>query len=330
MAGRPLEAMALIGLGYRSISMAPASVGPVKSMILSLDAGARALDAAQIRPARATCAPSSSASPRSRASKSSDAARRQERVLTTRRFARNIPGGEQLAFVMRMRLPRQSGPITLRGRAPRRARTHRRRMRPPAWRDPQLGQIFRNMRLAMRLSRETIARRLATTPPPSTTSRRAPVRAAALEGDGPDRAQLLRAAAGRSRADPVAHPKPADARRQARPAAAVAARARRVRRRPPLRKRGATRSRPPSRRAAPGARAVCLQRAGRSCCRRSTWRTRRRAGLSRHRVLPDRGYGARGHGLSGAPTAPRREGLRWIEVGDPRLRKADKLQTSSR
>jgi phosphotransferase system enzyme I (PtsP) len=39
MAGRPLEAMALIGLGFRSISMAPASVGPVKAMILSLDAG---------------------------------------------------------------------------------------------------------------------------------------------------------------------------------------------------------------------------------------------------------------------------------------------------
>jgi phosphotransferase system, enzyme I, PtsP len=46
MAGRPLEAMALIGLGFRSISMAPASVGPVKAMILSLDAGnlARCLD----------------------------------------------------------------------------------------------------------------------------------------------------------------------------------------------------------------------------------------------------------------------------------------------
>jgi phosphotransferase system enzyme I (PtsP) len=40
MAGRPLEAMALIGLGYRSISMAPASVGPVKSMVLTLDAAA--------------------------------------------------------------------------------------------------------------------------------------------------------------------------------------------------------------------------------------------------------------------------------------------------
>ncbi|MEZ5844570.1 MAG: phosphoenolpyruvate--protein phosphotransferase [Hyphomicrobiaceae bacterium] len=38
MAARPLEAMALIGLGFRSISMAPASIGPVKSMILSLDA----------------------------------------------------------------------------------------------------------------------------------------------------------------------------------------------------------------------------------------------------------------------------------------------------
>lgn len=38
MAGKPLEAMALVGLGFRSISMAPASVGPVKAMVLSLDA----------------------------------------------------------------------------------------------------------------------------------------------------------------------------------------------------------------------------------------------------------------------------------------------------
>ncbi|HJZ30594.1 MAG TPA: phosphoenolpyruvate--protein phosphotransferase [Hyphomicrobiaceae bacterium] len=37
MAGRPLEAMALIGLGYRAISMAPVSIGPVKSMVMSLD-----------------------------------------------------------------------------------------------------------------------------------------------------------------------------------------------------------------------------------------------------------------------------------------------------
>jgi len=37
MAGRPIDSMALIGLGYRNISMAPASVGPVKAMVLSLD-----------------------------------------------------------------------------------------------------------------------------------------------------------------------------------------------------------------------------------------------------------------------------------------------------
>jgi len=37
MAGKPLESMVLLGLGLRSISMSPASIGPVKSMILSLD-----------------------------------------------------------------------------------------------------------------------------------------------------------------------------------------------------------------------------------------------------------------------------------------------------
>lgn len=39
MAGRPLEAMALIGLGFRSLSMAPASIGPVKQMLLGLNTG---------------------------------------------------------------------------------------------------------------------------------------------------------------------------------------------------------------------------------------------------------------------------------------------------
>jgi phosphotransferase system enzyme I (PtsP) len=38
MAGRPIEALALIALGFRSLSMAPASIGPVKTMILSLKA----------------------------------------------------------------------------------------------------------------------------------------------------------------------------------------------------------------------------------------------------------------------------------------------------
>jgi phosphotransferase system enzyme I (PtsP) len=38
MAARPLECLALIGLGYRSLSVSPASVGPAKSLIRSLDA----------------------------------------------------------------------------------------------------------------------------------------------------------------------------------------------------------------------------------------------------------------------------------------------------
>jgi phosphotransferase system, enzyme I, PtsP len=39
MGGRPLEAMALIGLGIDRLSITPAAIGPVKAMIRSLDAG---------------------------------------------------------------------------------------------------------------------------------------------------------------------------------------------------------------------------------------------------------------------------------------------------
>tara|TARA_R110000824_G_scaffold118960_1_gene271365 strand:- start:13170 stop:15440 length:2271 start_codon:yes stop_codon:yes gene_type:complete len=38
MSGKPLEAMALVGLGFRRISMSPAAIGPVKMMVRSLDA----------------------------------------------------------------------------------------------------------------------------------------------------------------------------------------------------------------------------------------------------------------------------------------------------
>ncbi len=40
MAGRPLDAMALIGVGFRTLSMSPPSVGPVKTMLRSLDVAA--------------------------------------------------------------------------------------------------------------------------------------------------------------------------------------------------------------------------------------------------------------------------------------------------
>jgi phosphotransferase system enzyme I (PtsP) len=37
IAGRPLEAMALVGLGLRTLSMQPANIGPVKMMVRSID-----------------------------------------------------------------------------------------------------------------------------------------------------------------------------------------------------------------------------------------------------------------------------------------------------
>ncbi|MBX4938792.1 phosphoenolpyruvate--protein phosphotransferase [Rhizobium binae] len=42
LAGKPLSAMALLGIGFRSISMSPASIGPVKAMLLGLDVDALA------------------------------------------------------------------------------------------------------------------------------------------------------------------------------------------------------------------------------------------------------------------------------------------------
>ncbi len=39
LASKPISAMALMGLGYRSISMSPASIGPVKAMMRELPLG---------------------------------------------------------------------------------------------------------------------------------------------------------------------------------------------------------------------------------------------------------------------------------------------------
>ncbi|RYD42943.1 MAG: phosphoenolpyruvate--protein phosphotransferase [Sphingomonadales bacterium] len=48
MGGRPLEAMALLGVGIERLSITPAGVGPVKAMIRSLDLGALRADMAAI------------------------------------------------------------------------------------------------------------------------------------------------------------------------------------------------------------------------------------------------------------------------------------------
>ncbi len=54
MGGRPLEAMALIGIGAENFSITPAAVGPIKAMVRSLDASAvrRRLDQLLARPPR--------------------------------------------------------------------------------------------------------------------------------------------------------------------------------------------------------------------------------------------------------------------------------------
>src|SRR5207253_11484828 len=54
MAGRPLEAMTLIGLGAENFSITPAGVGPLKAMIRSLDATAirGRMDQLLVRPPR--------------------------------------------------------------------------------------------------------------------------------------------------------------------------------------------------------------------------------------------------------------------------------------
>ena len=42
MGGRPLEAMALIGLGIERLSITPVAIGPIKAMLRSLDRAALA------------------------------------------------------------------------------------------------------------------------------------------------------------------------------------------------------------------------------------------------------------------------------------------------
>ncbi len=69
MGGRPLEALALLAIGYRSLSMSPSSIGPVKAMILGLDLGTRrrlypgAVADGQRRAARRPCARTCATSP---------------------------------------------------------------------------------------------------------------------------------------------------------------------------------------------------------------------------------------------------------------------------
>lgn len=39
LASQPLGALALVAIGYRALSLVPSAVGPIKALLLALDAG---------------------------------------------------------------------------------------------------------------------------------------------------------------------------------------------------------------------------------------------------------------------------------------------------
>ena len=206
----------------------------------------------------------------------------------------------------------------------------------PAGRDEQIGQMFRSMRSAMGVSRETIARRLATSP--STVDNFEAGAIAALP-HWKETARIVRSYCVLLRMDhePILrriHDQLAVLASQPRPANPLPPRALRSVRTTP-------RTAPP----APEAQ---------SARARPSPRRRRRTLFALSplaflvavailaQVLPGPVYRAIGvlPGPIASPvragldfvlllTAPRRDGLRWIEV-DPQLRKADKLSTSPR
>lgn len=201
-------------------------------------------------------------------------------------------------------------------------------------RDAQIGHIFCNMRSAMRLPREAIARRLATTPATiedlesgavsslphwRETSRIVRSYCELLRLDPQPilwRMQSQMRAAGAYDDDP---PTQSSATRSAGP--------------PALLRKGAARSTPAPRR----------RRRARKMFALSAPLALAAAAFYLAQAAPAPLY--RAIGLLPAPiagtaragmdnlvlySAPRRDGLRWIDVGDPQLRKVDKLQTSTR
>jgi hypothetical protein len=205
---------------------------------------------------------------------------------------------------------------------------------PAAGRDEQLGQIFRNMRLAMKLSREAMARRLATSAFVVDSFEAGAVTAL------PHWKETARIVGGycelmRLDSEPILWRI-----RSQLQAVANHARPKTVRSAAPL----------PPVASVPGRRTV-----------RASERPERRRRRARTlfvlsapiallagmiymaQATPGQVYGA----IALLPqavasplrvgvdylvllTAPRRDGLKWVEVGDPRLRKADKLQTGTR
>lgn len=201
--------------------------------------------------------------------------------------------------------------------------------------DVQIGHIFRNMRSAMRLPREAIARRLATTP---RTIEDLENGAVSSLPHWRETTRIVRAYCELLRLDP----QPLLWRMQSQAQASGAY----MDDDPPTRS-GATRP------AGPAPSLLRKAQAKNNAPARGRRRARRLFALSAPLALvaavfylaqaaPAPIY--RAIGLLPAPvagaaragmdnlvlfSAPRRDGLRWVDVGDPQLRKVDKLQTSN-
>ena len=217
-----------------------------------------------------------------------------------------------------------------------------------AWRDEQLAAIFRNMRLTLKVSRETVARRLATSAACIDTFEAGAVSALP---HGKETERIVRSYCELLRIDPQPILTRIHGHMQA---LATQARATVPTTRPPQAPAPTTGGR-----AAPRTQSVAqVQRARTERTKASAPRRRRRArtlfALSAPvalaaalfylahaaprpvyravALLPEPVAGAVRSGLDYLVllTAPRRDGLRWIEVGDPRVRKADKLPTGTR
>jgi DNA-binding XRE family transcriptional regulator len=235
---------------------------------------------------------------------------------------------------MRTRLPAAELPETgLRGRAP--PFTSGNRAPEPAspGRDPQIAQIFRNMRAATRLSREVLARHLATTP---STIEDLESGAVASLPHWRETSRIVRSYCEILRLDP----QPILWHMQKRLEAAgthVEPAARTGRTQPPggppsVLRRERTERRQPGR----------TGRRARTMFALSAPLVAAAAALYIAQAMPTPVY--RLLGLLPAPlagaaragmdalvlySAPRRDGLRWVDVGDPQLRKVDKLQSAA-
>ena len=209
-----------------------------------------------------------------------------------------------------------------------------------AWRDEQLGQTFLDMRLRMKVSRETIARRLATS---TSTIDNFEAGAIGALPHGKEADRIVRGYCELLRVDPEPLLRRIRGHMQALASQARSATPTRPRSVPAQTTAG---------RAAPRSQPAVKSRRAKD--RSSRGRLRALFALSAPVALvaavvylahaaPKPVYSAIAllPGPAGTAvragldyllqvTAPRREGLRWIEVSDPRLRKADKLQTSTR